>query len=93
MGKNYKFINSVKRIADKNREKNVNIAANQIIPAVYASMAIALDEAGVDSDDIEYLFGRSQRIWELHRGNLGEMVKRCESLTGIEVRFKDECAD
>lgn len=92
MGKNNKLINSVKRMAEKNRERNTLDAANQIIPAVYASLAIALHESSLDADSIEYLFGRSQAIWTRHRGNLREMVKQCEELTGIEVRFRDEYA-
>ena len=89
MVKNNKLINTVKRMAERNRERNISEAVNQIIPAVYASLAIALHNEGFGSEDIEYLFALSQDIWTEHSGNLGAMVKKCEDLTGIEVMYEN----
>lgn len=42
MGKNNKLINSLNEIAQRNRAQNVGIAANQMVPQIYAAVALAL---------------------------------------------------
>lgn len=58
----------------------------QLTPAIYASIAIALHERGWGYKRINDLFCDSQQIWEDHSGNITDMIKKCEELTGIELR-------
>lgn len=42
MAKNNKLINSLNEIARRNRSQNVATAADQMVPQIYAAIAIAL---------------------------------------------------
>ena len=89
MGKNDKLINSLKKVAKRNQAVNVVIASNDIVPQMYAAMAIALkQEFNFGYERINRVFKRSQDLWEgLAAEGLGakEMAKMCQELTGIKV--------
>lgn len=77
MAKNNYFINQARR---------TYLDAQNMIPAVYASIAIALHDRGRGYKRINDLFCDSQQTWEDHSGNITDMIKRCEKETGIELR-------
>ena len=86
MGKNNKLINSMKALAQQNKAKNVAKASNEMIPVIYAAMALALhNTCGFGYKRINNVFVESQRIWEEFAGNLDDMIKLCEEQTGISV--------
>lgn len=47
MAKNNKLINSLNEIARRNRSQNVATAADQMVPQIYAAIAIALHRTEV----------------------------------------------
>ena len=69
-----------------NRYKYMYQQTQQITPAIYASIAIALHEEGWGFKRINRVFARSQEIWQNHDGSNDDMLKKCEELTGIEMR-------
>lgn len=89
MAKNNKLINSLKEIAKRNRADNINTASENLIPHVYAAVALALHrECGWGYKRINRLFYQSQCIWE----SLGEetMVELCEKETGILLQTQKQ---
>ena len=64
---------------------------DNITPAVYASIAIALHRKyGFGYERINNVFSESQRIWTEFAGNIEEMIALCEQETGITLaRRKD----
>lgn len=87
MAKNNKLINSLNEIARRNRSQNVATAADQMVPQIYAAIAIALHRT--------YGFGykrfvESQHIWESYAGDGAGMVKKCEEETGVTVCSPEE---
>lgn len=67
MGKNNKLINSLNEIARRNRSQNVATAADQMVPQIYAAIAIALHRTyGFGYKRINDIFVESQHIWELN---------------------------
>lgn len=57
----------------------------RVTPAIYASVAIAMNQQGFTGDQIEEIFSTSQAIWNFHQENhtIDEMLQQCEELTGI----------
>ena len=73
-----------------NQMKHYQKAVNNVVPEIYASIAIALhEEYGWGFQRINKVFCRSQHIWEDSIGDRENMLERCERLTGIDVRRKD----
>ena len=65
MAKNNKLINSLNEIARRNRSQNVATAADQMVPQIYAAIAIALHRTyGFGYKRINDVFVESQHIWE-----------------------------
>lgn len=69
--------------------KWVNYNVRNIVPKVYAALAIALYENLEGSheekqDMIDGLFARSQELWNEYGGHQ-DIVKICEDLTGLEI--------
>ena len=63
MGKNNKLINSLNEIARRNRSQNVATAADQMVPQIYAAIAIALHRTyGFGYKRINDIFVESQHI-------------------------------
>lgn len=84
MAKNNKLINSMREIARRNRQLNVEIATEDVTPYVYAGIAIALHrQCGWGHKRINNIFMESQRLWESYGG---DMIDLCETETGIKIR-------
>lgn len=91
MGKNNKLINSLNEIARRNRSQNVATAADQMVPQIYAAIAIALHRTyGFGYKRINDIFVESQHIWEDYAGDGAGMVKKCEEETGVTVCSPEE---
>lgn len=78
---NKSFINQMKRLQS---------TVNNVTPAVYAGIALALYEKGWRYQRINDLFVRSQEIWTDSVENGDDMTKHCLDVTGIDVRRKIE---
>ena len=88
MSKNNKLINSMKALAKQNQARNVAKASNEMVPMIYASIALALHSTcGFGYKRINDVFVESQRIWEGFSGNPEDMIKLCEEQTGVSVAF------
>lgn len=86
MGKNNRLINSINAIAKRKQYENVEKASDQMVPQIYAAMAIALHRTcGFDYEQINSVFLESQHIWEDFTGAFDEMIDLCERETGITV--------
>lgn len=86
MGKNNSLINSINAIARRKQQENVGKAADQMVPQIYAAMALALYRTfGFDYEQINAVFLESQHIWEDFVGVSDEMIELCEKETGISV--------
>lgn len=91
MAKNNKLINSLNEIARRNRSQNVATAADQMVPQIYAAIAIALHRTyGFGYKRINDVFVESQHIWESYAGDGTGMVKKCEEETGVTVCSPEE---
>lgn len=89
MGKNNRLINQLAEIARRNCQMNVNKASDEMVPQIYAAMAIALHRTyGFGYERINRVFLESQHIWGEFSGNIEEMTKLCEEETGITVEGK-----
>lgn len=90
MGKNNRLINSINAIAKRKQNENVGKAADQMVPQIYAAMALALHRTyGFGYDRINRVFLESQHIWEDFVGSGDEMIELCEKETGITVINRD----
>lgn len=90
MAKNNKLINSLNEIARRNRSQNVATAADQMVPQIYAAIAIALHRTyGFGYERINRAFLESQKIWQAYDGDVDGMVKQCEEETGVTVEFRE----
>lgn len=86
MGKNNRLINSINAIAKRKQDENVGKAADQMVPQIYAAMALALYRTcEFDYEKINAVFLESQHIWEDFVGVGDEMIELCEKETGISV--------
>jgi hypothetical protein len=91
MGKNNRLINSLNEIARRNRQQNVEKASDEMVPQIYAALAIALHrEFGWGYTRINRAFVESQKIWEDFSGSGPEMIELCEKETGIKVINKEQ---
>ena len=90
MRKNNRLINSLNEIARRNRAANVNKASSEMVPQMYAAMAIALHRSErFGFTRINRVFVESQKIWESFNGNISEMVDLCEKETGIKIEYHE----
>lgn len=86
MGKNKRLINQLNEIARRNRQMNVDIASDKMVPQIYAAIAIALHRSEkFGYERINRVFLESQHIWEEFSGNADEMIELCEKDTGITI--------
>ena len=86
MSKNNRLINSMKALAEQNQAKNFAKASDEMVPVIYAAMALALHSTcGFGYKRINDVFVESQRIWEEFAGTPDEMIKLCKEQTGISV--------
>lgn len=90
MGKNNRLINSINSIAKRKQDENVGKAADQMVPQIYAAMAMALHRTyGFGYERINRVFAESQKIWMDFNGKSDEMIELCEKETGVTVVFKN----
>lgn len=90
MGKNNRLINSINALAKQKQAENIGKAADQMVPQIYAAMAIALHRTyGFGYERINRAFVESQKIWEDFSRNIDEMAEVCERETGVTVIFKN----
>lgn len=95
MGKNNKFINQMLEVARRNRENIADQESKQIVPSVYAAIAIALHrEYGFGAERIKRVFSTSQDVWYGLEGKRKAMLDLCKKETGITLygdeKFVDE---
>ena len=64
---------------------------DNLVPCVYAALAVALYEKGWRHKRISELFARSQQIWTDHCYDRGDMTDYCYNITGIDVMNPNEC--
>lgn len=89
MGKNNKLINQMRLIAAANRAEAIDKASDEMVPVIYAAMALALHKTyGFGFERIDRVFLESQKVWEEFVGRPDEMIQLCENETGITVTFK-----
>lgn len=62
---------------------------DNVVPCVYAAVAMALYEKGWRYERINNLFARSQEIWNEYCMEPGDMTDKCLELTGIDVMNKE----
>lgn len=70
---------------DKLLREEINKQLKDVVPCVYASIALALFRNwNLEFEDISKLFAQSQEIWE----EIGDdnMIRLCEEETGILLR-------
>lgn len=63
---------------------------NNLVPCIYAAVAISLHEQNWEYEQINDLFVRSQEIWNEYCEEPGDMTDKCYELTGIDVMDKSE---
>ena len=93
MGKNNKLINSLNEIARRNRSQNVATAADQMVPQIYAAIAIALHRTyGFGYKRINDIFVESPGSYSAQpvTTRLIFLVKKCEEETGVTVCSPEE---
>lgn len=80
MAKNNDFIN---------RYKILNQKVRNIVPEVYAAVALVLSrEYEWTYEQINDLFGETQAVWQEYSDSKMDMVQACLEETGIELRSK-----
>lgn len=67
------------------RREEFKALCDNVVPCVYAALAIALYEKGWRFQRINDLFARSQEIWNEHCLEPGDMTDLCYRITGIDV--------
>lgn len=86
MGKNQRLLNTLNELARRKRSENVSKAADQMVPQIYAAIAIALHRTyGFGYKRINDVFIESQHIWEDFNGRPDDMITLCEKETGVTL--------
>lgn len=67
------------------RLKEFKQTTDNLVPCVYAAIAVALFEKGWRHKRISELFAKSQQIWTEHCYDRGDMTDYCFNITGIDV--------
>lgn len=91
MGKKNHLINSLNEIARRKQAENIGKAADEMVPQVYAAIAIALYRIhGFGYEEINRIFQESQMIWQSFADSGERMIDLCEKETGISLRSKND---
>lgn len=86
MAKNNNLINAMNALARRKQAENVAKASDEMVPQIYAALAIALhDELGWGYTRINRIFSASQQVWENFSGDGDAMIALCEEKTGITL--------
>ena len=72
----------------KEKLEDFEAQAKVVVPVIYSSVALALKNcySEITDEEIAMIFDESQILWNEHKGNLEEMLDKCNELTGIDVR-------
>lgn len=90
LGKNNRLINSINALAQKKQDENIGKAADEMVPQIYAAVAIALHRTyGFGYERINRVFAESQKIWLGFDGRATEMMELCQKETGVTIIFKN----
>jgi len=65
----------------------IDTQINFLVPRVYASIACALWNRGMNEKEIEDLFAESQEYWADSQKNGWDMLQNVEDVTGIKVTY------
>ncbi|MBQ0090254.1 MAG: hypothetical protein KBT27_13090 [Prevotellaceae bacterium] len=82
---NVKYKTNVLAYKQRQMEQELQKQINDVVPAVYASIALALfNSTNLELDGIKEIFAESQRLWK----ELGDqkMIELCERETGILLK-------
>lgn len=72
-----------------NRYKILNQKVRNIVPEVYAAVALVLSrEYEWTYEQIDEFFGETQAVWQEYADSKMDMVQACYEETGIELRSK-----
>lgn len=71
------------------RLKQFQEICDSTVPCVYASVALALYAKGWRFERINKLFAETQKIWDEHCMDPGNMCDYCYEVTGIDVQYKE----
>ncbi len=72
-----------------NRYKILNQKVRNIVPEVYASVALVLSrEYEWTYEQINDFFGETQAVWQEYSDSKMDMIQACLEETGIELRSK-----
>lgn len=93
MGKNTNFKKYMNTLAKINHNDKVQEAAEKDTVQIYSAMAISLYnllEGTHDEkiDNINQIFVESQRVWSDCVENGDDILKECEKLTGINLKYE-----
>lgn len=75
------------------RLEEFRFLCDNVVPCVYAAVAIALYNKGWRYKRINDLFVDSQKIWDTYCYEPGDMTDKCYELTGIDVMGKNEIGE
>ena len=75
------------------RLEEFRFLCDNVVPCVYAAVAIALYNKGWRYKRINDLFVESQKIWDTYCYEQGDMTDKCFELTGIDVMGKTEVGE
>lgn len=66
-----------------NKQRYLFQQVENVVPSVYACVAMTLFEGGMPLEMIEDIFVKSQAKWEEHTGNLSDILIKCYNQTSI----------
>lgn len=95
MGKNNALINSLREIANRNRELRCMEASLKETPEIFAAVTIALWE-NIDEpeetkiDAIKGILSDAQGLWSESYEKGFSIIERCEELTGFNILNEGE---
>ena len=93
MGKNNKLINSLKEVARRNRDNNLNQLSDEMVPPLYASVALALRRKHkFGYQRIKDTIAEIERIWVEFDGSVEDMIDLCEKETGVRIKLDNPSA-
>lgn len=81
------YYNNTRSMLKKKDMMDIRGRIEWIVPRVYASIACELWDMGLDADQIQDLFRKSQERWEDSTCNGWDMLKNVEEVTGVPVTY------
>ena len=98
MGKNNELINSLRKIADRNRELRCMEASLKISPEVFSAVTMALwnnidEEEDTKIEAIKIILAEAQGFWDESYEKGIPIFDMCEKLTGFNILNEGEEVD